>query len=357
MIFMDLNQQQNKLFMKESAEQIQSRIDYIKSKKIKDAQDTIDYYKRIGANADLSRYEDEIAEFEQDIINLEKILNGDIKKLDTIKVKVTEYKGGVVIETINPNDFDQDYLAAGQGRYACILTDNSRLAISEEAAKIIKKMGRTRDVLGTLVGSENHFAWCGGPFFLFPSDEKVCRDFKMPVGYQTIENETSQEAKDVIDSKNESSAGIEYADIKHELWIDLTRNGSHKKQEDGTTKYLYNNYFTLQVRPLDKYIHDLDTPILNAPEGKVVNSMNYEGSRRIYMSEDNLQQIKTLSKQIFKDNKSERVHEDDIMSYINGLYALGFFNNCMNPSEHYWRMSIVDTPENIIETLKKFKKA
>lgn len=361
----------------QSPERIQSQIDYIKSKKIKDAQDAIDYYKEVGANADLTRYENEIAEFEKNIVNLESVLSKEKKKFDTIKVKVTEYKGIVVIETIDPNDFDQDFLGAGQGRYASMLLDNSRLAISEEAVSIIKNMGRTHDVLGTLVGDESCFAWCGGPLFVFISNEKVCRDFKMPVGYQTIKNETSQEAKDNIDADEEVSSGIEYVDIKHELWIDLTRNGVHKEQEGGKTEYVYNNYFTLDVRPLDKYIYDPEVKILNAPEGRVVDSVSYEKSRRIHMSDEHLEQIKSLSEGIFTVNnkpediefdgkiqdlweklhRSGSVHEDDIMSYINGFYALGFFNNCMNPHKHYWRMSIVDTPENIIKTLKKFKRA
>ena len=360
---------------RQSPENIQSQIDYIKTKKIKEAQDTIDYYKEVGANADLTRYEDEIVEFEQDIINLETVLKDGPKKLDTIKVKIVEYKGSAIVEVIDPEDFDPDYLGAGQGRYACMLMDNSRLAISNEALAIIKGMGRTRDVLGCFVGDESHFAWCGGPNSVFNSEDKVCRDFKIPVGFQTIDNEVGQEVKDFIDGKEEGAENIDYSEIKHELWIDLTRSGNHT--DDKGQNYVYENFFKLSVRPLEKYIHDQEVNILNAPVGRVIDSRSYEDSRQILMSDENLEQIKKLSEGIFVvNNKVEdvefngdikdlwkklhregSVHEDDIMSYINGFYELGFFNNCMNPHKHYWRMSIVDTPENIIETLKKFKKA
>lgn len=354
-----------------SPENIKSRIDYIKTKSIKETQETIEFYKSVGANADLTRYEDEVSEFERDIINLESLLSGEVKKLDTIKVKIVEYNGNIIVETINPNDFDEDYLAVGQGRYACMLLNNSRLAISNEAAELIKSMGKTRDVLGAFVGDESHFAWCGDVYSVFSSEDKVCRDFKMPSGYKTIENEVAQEAKGFIDDKKSGVENVEFSDVEHDLWIELRQGNDYDHETKVRT---YEDNYKVNVIIQKSYIHDPEIEVLNAPKGSVYN--DYDNSRVIKMNQENHDEIISLANNIFveenaiedielegsikelwgKIKREGSVHENDIMSYVNGLYNSGLSNNIMNPHKDYWRMSIRATGEEIIKALKEFKR-
>jgi len=86
-----------------------------------------------------------------------------------------------------------------------------------------------------------------------------------------------------------------------------------------------------------------------------------EDGRFVSMPKEVEQEILELCANIFKKGDEKyswdiKVHDSEIMSYINPLFDLGFDNNVMNPHETFWRMSIKATPTVMLEKLRAFKR-
>lgn len=345
-------------------EEIKQRIAYIESDKIKKLKETIEFYQSVGARKDLSGLHADLADLERTVANLKTVVNGSYTRRTDVKVRVTEYQGRVVIETLNIDEFDVDFVPAGNGLIGCSLGDNSRLGISKEALELMDNYQRVRDAIGDLMGEEDHFSWIGGPIRVLDTDAVVCKYFKMPKGFVEIENTVPEDITQHIDSKAAGSVTIDYKDFEQELWIELSKSGGWKPKADNPKEqeYRYDDYYKLEnmkgARFVGGRIYDPEVKLVNVPDGML--KTNEEGHRTVLMPKELETEILETCQNIFRkgDELSYQIKVDDkdIMSYINPLFDLGFDNNVMNPRDGYWRMSITATPEKMLEKLKAFKR-
>lgn len=129
-----------------------------------------------------------------------------------LKVKVTEHRGILVFETINPNEVDADFVPAGGSNIGCVLCDSKKLGVSPEAMELLKKIKRGSDGLGDpdifKSGDKVVFGWLGNVFALKHPDHcegsKDYDSFLLNGVCTTIENETAEGAKAAIDSQLDS---------------------------------------------------------------------------------------------------------------------------------------------------------
>lgn len=343
-------------------EQISRMIEYYESDKIVNMQKTIDFYKNAGARKDLTSLYAELADLQRTVDNYKKLLEGPQIR-DGLKVKVTEHEGNLIIETLDIEDFDKDFIPNGQGRIGCALSNNARLGISVEALKLMSTYRKVGDVIGDLMGETDNFSWIGGPNHILQKDSVVCRYFKMPEGYVVIDNVSSSEATQHIDEAKAGSINIDYKDFEQELWIEMSTRGKWVKNEStGNSEYTYDNYYMLENQEGSRFVggnvYNPDVVILNAPDGMVTTDR--DGHRTVKMGIDVKNEIFEAVLNIFRTgNESKwniKIPKEDVMSYINPLFDLGFDNNVLNPRDGYWRMSIKATPATILEKLKSFKR-
>jgi hypothetical protein len=137
-----------------------------------------------------------------------KAKTADVKD---VKVKLHEYKGILVIETVNPQKKHSDFIPSGDGRFGCVLAkcDPTTLGISKEAFALLSKVKRGRDSLGDLdifKANDNQvvFGWIGGVFALQdPKQSTGSREYDPSLltgKYKEIANEAPKGAKEAIDS-------------------------------------------------------------------------------------------------------------------------------------------------------------
>jgi len=359
----------------EKQQQIKAHLDHIEGSKIPDLQKTIDFYKKVGARKDMTQILADMQDLKNTADNLRNLLEKGPQKHEGLKVRVTEYKGSLIIETLNPMDFDEDFVPNGQGRIGCSLTNNARLGISVEAIALMKTYKRVGDVIGDLMGEEDSFTWIGGPKRLVEKGSTVCRYFKMPVGYVVIENTPETEAIEYVNKKETTTITIDYPDYQQELWIELQKTGRWKPKANQTegkeyadnNEFVYDDFYTLANggkggRFVGGNLFNKHVVITNAPEGMVRKDTSYsEDGRFVSMPKEVEQEILELCANIFKKGDEKyswdiKVHDSEIMSYINPLFDLGFDNNVMNPHETFWRMSIKATPTVMLEKLRAFKR-
>jgi hypothetical protein len=358
----------------QSPESIQRSIDYTQ-KKLDEAKETISYYEQVGAQKDLSWEQSQVELFETEIENLSTILKDGPKKLEGIKVRVTEYKGIIVVETLNSDVFDLDFSPNGGGSIGCSLLDVERLAMSQEAVDAIRKLNRVGDSIGDFMnGASDYFSWIGGAFSIKDSNCVVSRDFKMPVGYVEIENITSDKAKEEIDGNAISSNDIEYKDLEHSIWIEIRQHTEWGPKDDDPTmhEYKHSDFHTVEVKIHKKYLGEADLNILNSPEGCVYPMEMYHGDkfgREYKLTDEEYKEIIALAQACFEGMEGKYkgnygwttsgyvIPKDKVMSFVNGLFAVGFDNNIMNPRMDYWRMSMQATTSEIKKALQSFKRA
>jgi hypothetical protein len=133
--------------------------------------------------------------------------------MSNVKVKVTEYKGYIVIETVNPTEKHKDFLPAGGSNLGCILSHCSKdnLGISKEGFELLGKVRRGRDDLGEIdifgaQGANVIFGWLGGAYKIANPKDSECTgsnsyDASLLKGnYSEIENEAPQGAKEAIEN-------------------------------------------------------------------------------------------------------------------------------------------------------------
>jgi hypothetical protein len=357
-----------------STESIKSSIEYTKGK-LEGQKETIDFYKEVGANKDFSWEQSQVDLFENDIQNLTDLLQNGPKETEGLKVRVTEYKGNVVVETLGSSDFDQDFSPAGGGSIGCSLHNNERLGISNEAVEAIRKLKRVGDSIGDFMnGESDYLCWIGGAFSIKDTSCVVSRDFKMPKGYVVIDNETSDKAKEEIDSKVEEG-DIEYKDLPHSVWIEIRESTTRTDPGEGKPfEHTSDGYYTLNVKIHKKYYNETDYKVVNAPEGTIRDCQMYAGDytgKKYQLTDDNFKEIKGLAEACFEGMTGKIKHDyfqdmevtgfkipkDEVMSFVNGLFNVGFDNNIMNPRMDYWRMSIEASVDEIKKALKTFKRA
>lgn len=358
----------------QSTENIQRSIDYTK-KELDEVKNIISYYEQVGAQKDLNLEHSQVELFETEIENLSNILKDGPKKLEDIKVRVTEYKGKIVVETFNSNVFDLDFTPNGGGSIGCSLSDIKRLAMSQEAVDAIRKLNRVGDGIGDFMnGDSDYFSWIGGEFSIKNSNCVVSRDFKMPIGYIEIENITSDEAKEEINGNTIASNDIEYKDLEHDIWIEIRQQTEWGPKDDDPTMYENKDldFHTVEVKIHKGYIEEYELNILNTPDGCVYPREMYHGDkfgREYKLSDEEYREIIGLANDCFKGMEGEyrgeygwlktgiKIPKEELMSFINGFFNIGFDNNIMNPRMSYWRMSKKATAYEIKEALKLFKRA
>jgi len=355
-----------------SPERIKKKIEY-KQKQLKEMNETITFYKKIGAEKDFSWEQEQLKSFENEIKNLTDLLENGQNKIDGLKVRVTEYKGRIVIESIKSEDFDHEFDSCGGGSIGCSLYNNERLGMSKEAVQAISSLKRVGDSIGDFMnGDSSYFSWIGGAFSIKDSNSVLSRDFNMPTGYVVIENETSDKAKEEIDYKIESGKIIDYKDLEHDIWIEINQHSywGPKDGEPSMSEHKESDFYTVEVKIHKKYV-DADLNILNAPEGCVYPYQMYRGDdngRQCKLSDDEYAEIIGLAKGCFNGMEGEYkgsygwntsgyvIPKDQVMSFVNGLFKVGFDNNIMNPRLNYWRMSMTATTSKIKDALKRFKR-
>ena len=130
------------------------------------------------------------------------------------KVKVTAYKGQIVIEPIDPEkDVEKGWFPTGGSRIGCVLVPTGqRLAASEEALALLQTIKVGHDAIGDVdwfrcskgPGQEDGdyaFAWFGPLFRIVnPKTAEAARAFKVYRDQCTIiPNDPPDAAKKVID--------------------------------------------------------------------------------------------------------------------------------------------------------------
>jgi len=127
-----------------------------------------------------------------------------------MKVKVTEHKGVVVIETLDPKQ-DADFMPAGGSKIGCHLANTGKnLGISKEALAVMKGYMISMDDLGEVHAfisddGVHRFSWLGGTKRLVgPKAELSAKGFT-DISHIEIPNEPPQEAITVIENQMEKA--------------------------------------------------------------------------------------------------------------------------------------------------------
>ena len=120
-----------------------------------------------------------------------------------MKVKVTTYKGYLIIETLEPEE-DKDFLPIKSGRIGCLVSNTSKnLGISEEAWTFLKKLKVVGDDLGDVdawkAGEIHCFGWIG-PLIRVVGPKAVVSNIGIQdIDFIEISNDTSQWIKNAME--------------------------------------------------------------------------------------------------------------------------------------------------------------
>src|SRR6478735_877832 len=180
------------------------------------------------------------------IVEVEEVIpNNDLK------VKVTAYKDNIIIETINPDEYDNDFTPNKTGNIGCSLTNPKRLGISKEALYLLKQIKRCGDAIGDFMWDTNTFSWIGSTLSIKNLKSVDDRIFKIQDLFIEIENDVSQEVIDEIENDVESI--LDYNDIEFEPWIEIRRN------------YINKTIFNVDIICHEKRIYE-NINIVNVPD-------------------------------------------------------------------------------------------
>ncbi len=125
----------------------------------------------------------------------------------TIKVRITTYKGALVVDTESPEEGD-GFLPNTKGRLGCLLfKTKGRLGISEEAVALLRTVRVGRDAIGDLMwfGDAKHgltFGWIGEPrYILWPDACCGDRDYRVwERQYVPIPNDVPEAVRAAFDA-------------------------------------------------------------------------------------------------------------------------------------------------------------
>jgi hypothetical protein len=286
------------------------------------------YYVDLDMNKNFEFEDSQIALYNEEIENYRKLIdNVPVPILETTKVRVTTHNGLIIVETINPETFDQDFQRPILGSIGCSLWNTSRLEISNEAIEAIGKLKSSGDGLGDFMGDRNHFSWIGPEISIKDNTCVNSRDYRLPTTYKSIENVTSDAAlKFLREYKSESTEIKETGKIQ--LWLEFNEKTEYVLEGE---KYVYKHF--------DDYKFDFRA--WYHPGHKEISTKIREALASA-LKEKNIDKYKTSSK-------------ETTLQTVRDLFELGFDNNIMNPHIEYWRMSIEAPLEDILERLNKLK--
>ena len=121
-----------------------------------------------------------------------------------LKVKVVEYHGEIIIETLKP-DKDEYFIPVTEpGHVGSVLTNTGRfLGMSKEAWALIKSLKKSHDDLGEVTawkaGDKDCFGWLGPIGRRVGPEATVDRGGIQDIDFVTIPNILNPEIKDIID--------------------------------------------------------------------------------------------------------------------------------------------------------------
>lgn len=127
----------------------------------------------------------------------------------SVKVKVTEYRGLLVIEAMEPEKPEPGWAPIEPGKIGCVLQGTGRkLGVSKEALALLDTVRKCEDDLGSIDWFEcrdgtHAFSWIGGPFrILDPRRIEMARSSRVyPEACIRIENQTSPDLRAMIDER------------------------------------------------------------------------------------------------------------------------------------------------------------
>lgn len=123
-----------------------------------------------------------------------------------MKVKITEYTGVIVIETLKP-EADKDFVPVGPGKVGSVLTNTRKhLGISKKALVLMKKLPVSSDDIGEVdawkAGDRDCFGWLGPLNRIVGLDAELSNTGWGNIAYIDIPNETSEWVMKEIDEAN-----------------------------------------------------------------------------------------------------------------------------------------------------------
>lgn len=130
----------------------------------------------------------------------------DLKvNVNDIKVKVVEYNGDVIIETLKPEKDDNFIPVTEPGKVGSVLLNTGKfLGVSKEAWRIIKGFKKSGDAIGEVMawkaGDKDCFGWLGPLGLRIGPDAEVDRDGIQDIDFIEIPNELNPKIKEIIDS-------------------------------------------------------------------------------------------------------------------------------------------------------------
>lgn len=250
-------------------------------------------------------------------------------KKESLKVRVTAYKENIIIETIDSNEYDTDFIPNQMGNIGCQLSNTKRLGISKEALTLLKQIKVGRDAIGDFMWDKNTFSWIGSPISIKSLKSVGDRDFRIQDSYIEIENDVSSEIIDSIES--ETIKTIDYKDVSFEPWIELRQ---------------YGNSYEVTITCHERRYYDNEN-IINAPNKNLV-TIN-DDTTIIKMDPNDINKLKSKLNSIFNGSKFNEV---DIIKYVDAFFVNDFHNNIMNPSDNYWRLCYQGTVSQLIQKLE-----
>lgn len=123
-----------------------------------------------------------------------------------MKVKLTTYRGMLVIEALDPEKPHPDWVPSGKGKIGCLINGTkTALGVSDEALAMLRKVKRNTSAIGDVMwfdaGDDSMvFGWIGPTLQIFPDVPDGDRDYKVRDGhFVPIPNEAPDEARKLID--------------------------------------------------------------------------------------------------------------------------------------------------------------
>lgn len=299
----------------------------------------------------------EIIGFE--IVDEEPVSVPEPSDTDTLKVKVVAYNNHLLIETLDADIYDKDFIPVGSGRIGCILNNINRLGVSKEAYEILCQLEPSNDDIEDISWDETGFAWLGGIYSIKGSD--ISGTYME--NYIEIPNIVSDEQTEAVDSSiMKKNIPIDYSDVVFHPWIEIRK--SH-----------YSSDYRVSIYYNKAHLYNNET-IINAPE----NCIEYGESTSVYISDAYKHQIcekiysifgeefksnsddslVELYKKLGREYKPEpykisiEVKDEYVMSYINRFFEIGFDNNLMYPDKRYWRLTYNSTLDNYLTKLNEY---
>lgn len=127
-----------------------------------------------------------------------------------MKVKVTEYKNTLIIETLK-REKDDDFIPVTEpGKVGSVVINTGKhLGISKEALKFMKGLKVSHDDIGEVDAwktddGRSCFAWLGGLKRSFGPDAELSNTGFQDIDFIEIPNETCEEAKVAINASIDS---------------------------------------------------------------------------------------------------------------------------------------------------------